>query len=297
MSSSRLLAVARSATVDTARIAAVSLIADLPAAELDELAAAVSEVDVEAGAEVISLDNYGTAVYFIEQGRADVLPDGGEATQTLGPGDTFGEIALLLTGERTASVVARTPMRLLSLSGQDFERIRAHVPELERSLRRLGVERAGRASLVRAQAGPPPASVPDPIRVPDGSKVFLIGHAVGVQIYSCTGTGWSFVAPKANLFDDQGELIVTHFAGPTWQTKDGSMVVGHAEASVSVDPTAISWVRLSAASTTPGQLGDTTIIQRVATTGGLAPPAADCNAERAGTVAEVPYTADYYFWR
>lgn len=129
--------------METTRIAAVPLIADLPAAELAELAAAMSEVEVEAGAKVISLD-YGTAIYFIEQGHADVLPDGGEATQTLGPGDTFGEIALLLTGERTASVVARTPMRLLSLSGQDFERIRARVPELERSLRRLGVERAGR---------------------------------------------------------------------------------------------------------------------------------------------------------
>ena len=144
LSSSRLFPVARSATVDTSRIAAVPLIADLPAAELDELAAAMSGLEVEAGAKVISLDNYGTAIYFIEQGHADVLPDGGEATQTLGPGDTFGEIALLLTGERTAIVVARTPMRLLSLSGQDFERIRARVPELERSLRRLGVERAGR---------------------------------------------------------------------------------------------------------------------------------------------------------
>ena len=90
-----------------------------------------------------------------------------------------------------------------------------------------------------AQAGPPPPSVPDPIQVLDGSKVFLIGHAVGVQIYSCNGTDWSFVAPRANLFDDQGELIITHFAGPTWQAKDGSMVVGHTEASVSVDPTAI----------------------------------------------------------
>ena len=135
------------ATVDKTRIAAVSFVADLPAAELDELAAAMSEVEVEAGAEVISLDNYGTAIYFIEQGHADVLPDGGQTTRTLGPGDTFGEIALLLTGERTASVVARTPMRLLSLSGQDFERIRTRVPELERSLHRLGVERAGRASL------------------------------------------------------------------------------------------------------------------------------------------------------
>jgi hypothetical protein len=284
--------------VDKARIAAVSLLADLPAAELDELAAVASEVEVEAGAKVISLDNSGTAIYFIEQGHVDVLPDNGEATQTLGPGDTFGEIALLLTGERTASVVARTPMRLLSLSGQDFERIRARVPELERSLCGLGVEHAGRASLVHvAQTGPPPPSVPDSIQVPDGSKVFLIGHAVGVQIYSRNDTGWSFVAPRANLFDDQGELIIMHLAGPTWQAKDGSMIVGHAEVSVSVDPTAVPWVRLSAASTTPGQLGNTTNIQRIATTGGLPPAAADCNALRAGTVAEVPYTADYYFWK
>ena len=59
----------------------------------------------------------------------------------LGPGDTFGEIALLVTGRRTASVVARTEMRLLSLFDQDFQRIRPRVPELERALRRLGGER------------------------------------------------------------------------------------------------------------------------------------------------------------
>jgi len=104
----------------------------------------MSEVDVESGAKVITLDDYGTAIYFIEQGEAEVLTEGGEASQTLGPGDALGEIALLLTGERTATVVARTPMRLLSLSGQDFERLRPRVPELERSLRRLGLERAGR---------------------------------------------------------------------------------------------------------------------------------------------------------
>src|SRR6266545_319713 len=57
----------------------------------------------------------------------------------------------------------------------------------------------------------------------------------------------------------------------------------------------------SPTSTTPGPDGDrlvaTTYIQRIATTGGLAPPAVDCNAATAGTVAEVPYTADYYFWK
>jgi CRP-like cAMP-binding protein len=129
--------------VDSSRIAAFQDFADLPADEIDVLAASVSEVEVEAGANVITLDELGTAIYFIEQGEADVLQDGGEANEAVGPGDVFGEIGLLLTGQRTATVVARTPMRLLSLSGQDFDRIRARVPEVERSLRRLGLERTG----------------------------------------------------------------------------------------------------------------------------------------------------------
>ena len=102
----------------------------------------MTEIDAEPGAEVVTVDDFGTAVYFIEQGEADVLFEGGERGSALGPGDTFGEISLLLTGERTATVEARTPMRLLSLNGQDFERIRARVPELERLLRRMGLDRA-----------------------------------------------------------------------------------------------------------------------------------------------------------
>jgi CRP-like cAMP-binding protein len=130
--------------MDASRLAAFPLFADLPAAELDEVAAAMRESEADAGSRVITVDDHGAAIYFVEQGEADVLSDSGEATQALGPGDTFGEIALLLTGERTATVVARTPMRLLSLSDPDFQRIRPRVPELERSLRRLGVERADR---------------------------------------------------------------------------------------------------------------------------------------------------------
>jgi hypothetical protein len=141
--------------------------------------------------------------------------------------------------------------------------------------------------------------------VDDGSKVFLVGHGVGVQIYSCNATAsgftWGFVAPRANLYDDNGKLIITHFAGPTWQAKDGSKVVGGLAKAVTVDRTAIPWLRLSAVSTAPGPDGDrlahTTFIQRIATTGGVAPAAAECNAGTAGTVTEVPYTADYYFWK
>ncbi len=159
------------------------------------------------------------------------------------------------------------------------------------------------AAAQAAQAGPPAPVVPGPIQVPAGIKVFLVGH--GVQIYSCQATpggfGWGFVAPRANLYNDHGKLIITHFGGPTWQAKDGSSVVGRVEASVTVDATAIPWLRLSAASTAAGpdgdRLVDTTYIQRIATTGGLAPPAADCTAATAGTVAGVPYTADCYFWK
>jgi len=130
--------------VETSRITAVPVLADLPASELAELAEVMGELEVEAGTKVVTVEDYGTAVYFVEQGNADVLDGDGVATNALGPGDPFGEIGLLLTGERTATVVASTPMRLLSLSGQDFERIRSRLPEAERSLRRLGLERAGR---------------------------------------------------------------------------------------------------------------------------------------------------------
>jgi CRP-like cAMP-binding protein len=130
--------------VDSSRIAAAPAFTDLPTAELDALAGAMSECEVEAGTGIITLDDYTTSVYVVEQGAADVLSDGGEVVQALGPGDTFGEISLLLTGQRIATVVARTPMRLLSLADQDFQRIRSLVPEFERVLRRLGFERAAR---------------------------------------------------------------------------------------------------------------------------------------------------------
>jgi hypothetical protein len=169
-----------------------------------------------------------------------------------------------------------------------------------------GVDAFGAEWYVVSSAGAkidtyPAPSVPSAIQVPAGNKVFLIGHAVGVQIYSCNGLVWSFVAPRADVYDDSGTLIIKHSAGPTWQYKDGSKAVGRAEASITVDATAIPWLRLAVASTEAGPNGDrlahTTYVQRIATMGGLAPAAAACNAATTGTMAEVPYTADYYFWK
>lgn len=156
-----------------------------------------------------------------------------------------------------------------------------------------------------AHAEPTGPGVPSAIEVPDGNQVFLVGHAVGVQIYSCTATSgghaWTFVAPRADLYDGNGKLVATHFGGPTWQARDGSSVVAARQAGAVVDPTAIPWLLLSTVATTTGpdgdRLTDTTFIQRTATAGGLAPAARTCNHRTAGTTAEVPYTADYHFWK
>ena len=159
------------------------------------------------------------------------------------------------------------------------------------------------AHVAEARTGDP--VVPSELVVPDGNKLFRVGHAVGVQIYSCnatsSGAAWGFVGPRADIYNDRGQLIMTHYAGPSWQARDGSVVVGHKEAGVTVDPTAVDWLKLSAASTSAGPDGelllDTTFIQRLATSGGVAPPAAQCTAGTTGRRVEVPYTADYYFWR
>jgi hypothetical protein len=157
-----------------------------------------------------------------------------------------------------------------------------------------------------AHAAPSPAPVPTEIVVSADYKPFLIGHATGVQIYTCTavvdGFAWSAATPRADLYDDRGNLIVEHFGGPSWQAKDGSTVVGRRVGGVTVDATAIPWLLIEPASTpTSGPDGDrlthTKYIQRVATAGGLTPAAEQCGAATAGTAREIPYTADYVFWK
>jgi hypothetical protein len=147
--------------------------------------------------------------------------------------------------------------------------------------------------------------VPVELNPPRGNKAFLIGHAIGVQVYECVSTpagfDWRFVAPRAELFDDRGKLIIAHFGGPTWQARDGSRVVGKLERSVTVSRTAIPWLLLSRASSSAGPDGDllakTTFIQRISTRGGLAPSVALCNQQRLGRTFASPYTSDYIFFK
>ena len=152
-----------------------------------------------------------------------------------------------------------------------------------------------------AIAGPAVPDVPAEIAVEPGHKPYLVAHAEGVQIYTCLATpgghAWGPSTPRADLRDRSGTLIGSHYGGPTWEARDGSKVVG---AKVSEEPSpigAIPHLLLRAASTTPGHLGKTSFVQRLATTGGVAPAASTCTSATSGKIAEVPYTAVYTFWR
>ena len=86
------------------------------------LATFATESSVPAGKHLVREGDYAYEFMAIEEGEADVIR-GGEKVETLGPGDFFGEIAVLEKSLRTASVVAVTPMRLVTLSHWDLKRV------------------------------------------------------------------------------------------------------------------------------------------------------------------------------
>jgi hypothetical protein len=109
------------------------------------------------------------------------------------------------------------------------------------------------------------------------------------------------LAPRATLTGENGKPLGSHYGGPTWEAHDGSTVVGVRETGVSVDPTAVEWLRLRADSTAAGPDGDrltpTTYIQRINTVGGRSPAAGDCDEDTVAEQREIPYSADYVFFK
>ena len=180
---------------------------------------------------------------------------------------------------------------------------------------------ASRQQPTRAAEAPPPP-VPAAIEVPAGNKLFLVGHATGTQNYVClpsgTGVKYTLFTPQATLFSD-GKQATTHFFSPnpaeggtiraTWQhSRDTSTVwaqvePGHMSSDPAyVAPGAIPWLLLTKAGTQAGPDGGdmltaTTYIQRLNTTGGVAPATGCSSSTDIGNKAFVPYTADYYFYK
>jgi Protein of unknown function (DUF3455) len=163
--------------------------------------------------------------------------------------------------------------------------------------------------------------VPNNIQVPAGNTAFLEGHAVGTQNYICLPSGagfaWTFFGPQATLFDDDDEQVITHFLSPnpdegdtpraTWQhSQDTSTVWAMAIASYSTPGFNargdIPWLLLQVVGAQDGPtsghtLTVTTFIQRLNTSGGVAPSTGCTLSTHVGKKALVPYTADYFFYK
>ena len=98
--------------------------------ELLEIAKVTEDLEVEAGKALTREGQSGSEFFVIVDGDVSVTKEGQEI-RTLGPGDFFGEIALLEDTPRTATVTAKTPLRFFVLTRQAFRSMLAHQPELE----------------------------------------------------------------------------------------------------------------------------------------------------------------------
>jgi len=124
-------------------LAAVPLFESLSIDELRAVASLTDVADQPAGTILVAEDEPGHALLVLLDGNASVTADGKQLA-TLGPGDFFGEIALLEDGRRTATVRAESPVRVLSMGGSDFRVFESDMPEAAERLRTTAAERLAR---------------------------------------------------------------------------------------------------------------------------------------------------------
>jgi voltage-gated potassium channel len=115
--------------VTAADLAAIPLFASLPDAELDELAPWFDTQDASPGVRLTGEGAAGYSFFVMAEGSAVVTSDGTEIAG-LGPGDFFGEIAIIGNGRRTATVTTTTPARVLVMFGTEFRRLQQAQPEI-----------------------------------------------------------------------------------------------------------------------------------------------------------------------
>jgi hypothetical protein len=122
------------------------LFKSLSDAEAVVLARFMEHADLKPGEVIVHQGNSCDALYMIEMGEAEIQVQKADGTRMTvgkcGPGDLFGEIALVTGGERTADVVAKTSMRLMKLSKDAYARFITHMPEVEAKLHRVALQKA-----------------------------------------------------------------------------------------------------------------------------------------------------------
>ena len=154
-------------------------------------------------------------------------------------------------------------------------------------------------TLVACLAGIAAAAPPSSAHA-DSTAIEL--RARGVQIYACEqnagAASWRLKAPEAVLLNSAGAEVGRHFAGPSWQARDGSTVVGETLVSSESPITgSIPWVVLRAKSHVGiGEFASVEYVARLQTEGGAA-PVGDCDQAHAGAEKRVPYNAVYVLFR
>jgi CRP-like cAMP-binding protein len=130
------------APVELNAIASIPLFASVPRRRRWHVARLADDVGVPAGSELTRQGGYAQEFFVVVSGTADVFRDG-ERVGALEAGDFFGEVGLLAAGwERTATVVATSPMRLLVLARQQFRELLFAAPTVAAPIRRAATQRA-----------------------------------------------------------------------------------------------------------------------------------------------------------
>ena len=107
----------------------VPLFADLERKELEDIASAMKQRTFSAGQQIAVEGESGVGFFVIEEGQAKVTVEGQER-RTLGPGDYFGEVALITQGPRTATVTADTDLKTYGMSFWEFRPLVEDTPSL-----------------------------------------------------------------------------------------------------------------------------------------------------------------------
>ena len=126
--------------MDATRLKSIGLFEEVGDEELAEIAPFATEVSVEEGRELVREGDFSYEFMAIEEGEAEVTR-GGEHVADLGPGDFFGEMGLLEKTLRNATVTAKTPVRLITLTGWDLKRVERSAPQAMERIRTVLEER------------------------------------------------------------------------------------------------------------------------------------------------------------
>ena len=120
--------------MDAERLKQLPLFADLPTKQRGRIASWADEIDLPAGKQLIEQGTFAHEFFLITEGTAEVLHDG-KHLANLGPGDFFGEIALLEGHRRTASVVTTSPVRVVVMFSREFDAMDRELPEVAERIR------------------------------------------------------------------------------------------------------------------------------------------------------------------